>query len=292
MISIIIVNYNGCHHLTRCLNSLKSQSIEDFEVIVIDNASSDGSVKFLSQSYPWVNVIKNCENIGYGAGVNRGINASRGEFILTLNNDTDADPDFLKELLIAIESSPEVGMAAPKMLLPDGSINSTGLCISRSGAVWDRGVFEKDKGQYDMSYKVLGPCGGAALYRRTMLEEIGHFEEDYFLYYEDADIAIRACNAGWKCIFVPGSRVMHLHGATAGFQSDMYVYYISRNIIWNVVKNYPFKELVLSIPFVIGRNLAAIPYYALRGQRKVVIKAKWDAVKGLGKWWRKRKGKK
>ncbi len=288
MINIIIVNYNGLQYLDHCLSSLIQQNYRDFDVTIVDNASQDGSVAYIQEKFPWVRVVQSQENQGYGAAVNKGILKSSGEYILTLNNDTEVHPDFLRELLIAIESSPYNGMAAPKMLFPDGRINSTGLAISRSGAVWDRGIFEEDKGQYDTCTSILGPCGGAALYRRTMLESIGLFEEDYFLYYEDADIALRACNGGWKCVFAPHARVMHLHGATAGFQSDLYVYYISRNILWNVVKNYPLKELVLSLPFIIGRSLVAIPYYSLRGQGKVVLKAKLDAVRRMGEWWRKR----
>ena len=149
-------------------------------------------------------------------------------------------------------------------------------------------MFEPDKGQYDLREEVFGPCAGAALYRKEMLEEIGLFDEDFFLYMEDVDLAFRGRLAGWKCIYVPEAKVYHHHGGTAGFGSDLSVYYGNRNVIWYAIKDFPLVLLLTSLPFILARNLAVIPYYVLRGQGRVILKSKLDALKGVPGMLRKR----
>ena len=206
-ISVVVLNFNGKQYLHDCLSSLALQTCMDFEVIVVDNGSSDGSVEYLRGNFPWVKVVRNEENLGFAEGTNSGIREAKGDLILTLNNDTKADKDFIKRLIEPM-SETKVGMCASKMLFPDGRINSAGICISRSGAAWDRGMFEPDTGQYNQEEEVFGPCAGAALYRKEMLEEIGLFDEDFFLYMEDVDLAFRGRLAGWKCIYVPEAVVL------------------------------------------------------------------------------------
>jgi len=288
LISVIVLNYNGKGFLDGCLSSLASQTYSDFEVIVVDNGSRDGSPEYVKENYPWVRLAKNDENLGFAGGTNVGIRAAKGEFVITLNNDSRADSRFIEELIKPM-ADPEVGVCAAKMLFPDGRINSAGICISRSGAAWDRGMFEPDRGQYEFVEEVFGACAGAALYRREMMDEIGLFDEDFFLYLEDVDLAFRARLAGWKCLYVPGARVIHHHGGTAGVGSDLAVYYGNRNIVWYPIKDFPFRLLITSLPFIVARNLAVIPYYALRGQGGVILKSKLDALKGVVKMMEKRK---
>ena len=159
-------------------------------------------------------------------------------------------------------------------------INSTGICISRSGACWDRGMFEQDHGQYARG-EVFGPCAGAALYRKKMLDRVGLFDEDFFAYMEDADLAFRGRAAGWKCIFVPEAEVYHYHSATSGYMSDFSVYHGNRNIIWSAVKNFQGRLLWTALPWIIGRSLAVIPYYALRGHGRIALLSKLDAIRGI-----------
>jgi GT2 family glycosyltransferase len=289
MISVIIVNFNGRHFLDGCLSSLVNQSYKDFETILVDNASNDGSAAYVIDTYPWVRLIENKENRGFAGGVNDGIRSSNGEYMLTLNNDTIAEPHFVEELLKSMDKDRSLGMCASKMLFPNGRINSTGLCISRSGAAWDRGMFEEDLGQYDTEREIFGPCAGAALYRKKMLDEIGLFDEDFFLFMEDVDLAFRGRLAGWKCLYVPTARIMHSHGGTAGFKSDLSVYYGNRNLIWVPCKDYPFWLLVASFPWIMGRNLGLIFYYLRQGRGRLVLGAKMQAIKGLGLIIRKRK---
>jgi len=288
MISIVIVNYNGKHFLENCLYSLSTQTYKDYEVVIVDNASSDGSVAYIQHYYPWVKLIQSEFNSGFAGGVNQGIKNSKGKYILTLNNDTTIHTQFLEKMLECIESEDKVGSCASKMVYPDGRINSTGICVSRSGAAWDRGMLEHDENQYDEIEEIFGPCAGAALYRKEMLEEIGLFDKDFFLYFEDVDIAFRAQLAGWKCLYTPYAKVTHIHGGTAGVGSDIAIYYGNRNILWCAIKNFPLKLLLISLPWIVGRNIAIIPYYALNGKGSIILKAKISALKGLLKTIKKR----
>jgi hypothetical protein len=288
MISVVVLNFNGRQHLEGCLSSLRSQTCDDFEVIVVDNCSADGSVEFLKEKFPEFRLVVNSSNLGFAGGTNSGIRQARGEHILTLNNDTVADRRFIERLAEPMSQDPSIGMCASKMLFPDGRINSAGICLSRSGAAWDRGMFERDSGQYNLAEEVFGPCAGAALYRKSMLDEIGLFDEDFFLYMEDVDLAFRARLAGWRCVYVPDAVVHHHHGATAGFGSDLSVYHGNRNIIWYALKNFPGGFLVRSLPWMLGRNLLVLPYYALKGQGRIILKSKADAVAGAPRMLRKR----
>jgi GT2 family glycosyltransferase len=290
LVSVIIVNFNGKKFLQDCLSSLLIQTYSPFEVILVDNASHDGSIEFVQEHFPHVKIFIEKENLGFAGGSNAGIREAQGEFILTLNNDTIVPPDFIGELIKPMMQDPSVGMCGSKMVFPDGRINSTAICISRSGAAWDRGGGEPDHGQYDIAAEVFGPCAGAALYRRTMLDEIGLFDEDFFLFMEDVDLAFRARLSGWKCMYVPTARVVHVHGGTAGFRSDISVYYGNRNLVWYVVKNFPSRTLILSSPWIITRNCADIPYYFLHGKGLAIVRAKNDMMKGFLSMVRKRKG--
>lgn len=288
MVSVVILNFNGKKYLDDCITSVLAQTFRDYEVIIVDNGSSDGSVEYLETQYPWVKVVKNRENLGFAEGTNTGIRQAKGEYILTLNNDTRMDNRFLECLIRVMKSDGGVGICAPKMIFCDNRINSAGICISRSGAAWDRGMSEPDKGQYDSQQEVFGSCAGAALYRREMLEEIGLFDEDFFLYMEDVDLAFRGRLAGWKCFYVPDAKVHHVYGGTTGVGSDLSVYYGNRNILWYVVKDFPGRLLIISLPWIIGRCLAVVPYYARMGKGRIILKSKLDALRGLPRMLRKR----
>jgi len=289
LVSVIIVNYNGRKFLTGCLGAIQNQDLVPFEVIIVDNASADGSVEFIRQEFPSVRLCIQESNLGFAGGSNAGIRESKGDFILTLNNDTVVSPGFIRALVQPMIADPSIGMCAAKMVLPDGRINSTGICISRSGAAWDRGGGEEEHGQYDLPEEVFGPCAGAALYRRSMLDRIGLFDEDFFLFMEDVDLAFRAQLSGWKCMYVPAARVVHFQGGTAHARSETAVYYGNRNVLWYVVKDFPLRVLILSVPWIIGRNCGIIPYYLLSGKGLTIVRAKYDALKGIPRMLRKRR---
>jgi len=288
-VSVVIVNFNGLRFLETCLSSLARQTFKNFEIILVDNNSSDGSAGYIRERFPMVTLIETGKNLGFAGGTNTGIHASRGDYILTLNNDTITDPYLIENMVRPMASESRLGMCASKMLFPDGRINSTGICISRSGAAWDRGIFEKDSGQYDTEQEVFGPSAGAAVYRRVMLDEIGLFDEDFFIYMEDVDLAFRARLAGWKCLYVPTARVTHFMGGTIGINSDISVFYGNRNLLWHVIKNFPLRTLLMSLPWIIGRSCADIPYYISKGKGRVILKAKASAIGGIVRMMRKRK---
>lgn len=290
LVSVIIVNYNGRAYLKNCLSSLLLQSYPAIEIIFVDNGSKDGSIEYVKKEFPSIRIIENNENFGFAKGNNIGIEAAKGELIATLNNDTEVTPGWLKELVDVMDSDENVGMCASKMLFMKNPefLNSTGLCISRSGICWDRGIFERDVGQFESIEEVFGPCAGAALYRRDMLEKIGLFDEDFYAYLEDTDLAFRGRLAGWKCLYVPKAVLYHMHGGTAGFESDYTIYYGNRNVLWNTIKNFPCRLLISSLPWIIGRNIGVIPYYILKGHGKAVLRSKIDAIKGIPKMLAKR----
>jgi GT2 family glycosyltransferase len=281
LISVVVVNFNGKKYLYGCFSSLFQQTYPQMEVILVDNASTDGSIEYTQENFPHVKIISQSTNRGFAGGTNAGILAAKGDFILTLNNDTIMDSHLLEEIIQPMLADSRVGICGTKMLFPDGRINSTAICISRSGAAWDRGMGEPDKGQYDISEEVFGACAGAALYRHAMLGEIGLFDEDFFLYMEDVDLAFRAQLLGWKCIYVPTARVIHVHGGTSDPGSDTSVYFGNRNLLWYTVKNFPKRTLLIFSLWIIGRNIAVIPYYFLKSKGGTIIKAKVDSLKGL-----------
>ncbi|MGA9138887.1 MAG: glycosyltransferase family 2 protein, partial [Methanocella sp.] len=211
LVSVVIVNYNGMRFLEGCLSSLMKQSYSPIEIILVDNGSSDGSLEFVKSHYAMVKIIENDRNLGFAIANNEGIGITKGKLIATLNIDTEVTPCWVEAHVRAMASDAMIGMCSSKMLSMGDPriIDSTGLCISRSGACWDRGQYETDAGQYEETEEVFGPCAGAAMYRKEMLDKIGLFDEDFFAYMEDADLAFRGQLAGWKCIYVPEAIALH-----------------------------------------------------------------------------------
>ncbi len=288
LVSIIIVNYNGKKFLESCLTSLALVNSIDFEVLVVDNASTDGSYEEACTRFPDFSYLQLHDNLGYSAAVNAGIKKAKGEYILTLNNDIILDRNFITYIRSAMDTDATVGMCASKMIFPDKRINSTGIYISRSWAAWDRGVFQLDRGQFDQPGEVFGPNGGAGLYRRKMLEEIGYFDEDFFLFYEDLDVAFRGRLAGWRCLYNPLAVAIHHHGGTTGPNSDLSIYYAERNILWYIFKDLPVFILLIFLPLIFYRNVGVIAYVP-RDKRIIVLKAKLDGYKRIGLMMKKRR---
>ena len=272
-----------------CLDSILSQDFSDFELIVVDNASVDGTVDFIRAHYPSVRIVANHQNRGYAGGCNDGYLVSEGEYILMLNSDTILFSTCLSELDRAISSYPLCGMYAPKILYPDGTINAAGSEASLSGSAWERGKGEKDSESYNIPCEVFGPHGAAALFSREVMVKTGGFDEDFFLFVEETDLAYRARLAGYSCRYVPGAIIYHYHGGTMERRSEPALYYLHRNAIWYVIKDFPFLTLLFSLPLIAGRNILAIFYYILKGQGVIIMKAKYDAIRGMPRFIRKRK---
>lgn len=250
MISIIIPNYNGKHHLKTCFDSLRNQSFRDFEIILVDNASSDDSINFTNENYSEVRIIKLNYNTGFAKAVNEGIKRSNSEFILLLNNDTECDREFLTEMMKGVVEE-TVGSVACKMLNFDDRnfIDDAGDFIKLKGSPYARGYEERDIGQYNDSGFIFGACAGAALYRRKIFDEIGFFDEDFFAYYEDVDLSFRMQLSGYKCFYNPKAVCYHKRGSTSGAKSGFQTMLCEKNLIAVRIKNYPAALFFKCLPY-------------------------------------------
>ena len=239
LVSVIIPNWNGAAHLPTCLESLRRQTHPHGEVIVVDNSSTDGSLELLARDYPEVRILPLGENRGFAGACNAGMREARGEFVVLLNNDTEADRCWLEEIVAAFRRHPEAGIVASKMLLFDrrDTFHTAGDFYRVSGVPGNRGVWRKDEGQYDREEEVFGACGGSAAYRRGMLAQVGLLDEDFFFSCEDQDLAWQAQLAGYRCIYAPRALVYHKLSATGGGATASF--YDGRNFIYLLAKDYP-----------------------------------------------------
>jgi GT2 family glycosyltransferase len=268
-VSVIIVNFNGEKLLDDCLLSLKAQTYRDFEVIFVDNGSSDRSVPRTRELFPDARILAMNENTGFAKGNNIGIEAAGGKYIVLLNNDTKADARFLEILVQTVERDERVGMVAPKILnFFDRTIDSVGgLLFCRDGLAQGQGRGEADRGQYDYLQEALVPSGCAALYRRDMLSEIGLFDESFFAYCEDSDLGLRGVWAGWKAAAAPGAVVFHKYSATTSAYSPFKLFLVERNHYFVVLKNFPLCQLPL-IPLWSAWRFLLMACAVLRGKGK------------------------
>ncbi len=263
--SVVVVNWNRCSLLRRCLESLAAQRSPAFEVILVDNGSTDGSVEMATAQYSDVpsfalTVIRNTENFGFCKANNQGFERARGEFIALLNNDAEADPDWLASLLHAFKDKPDLGMAASKILVHEdpGIIDKAGHLIYLDGQNWGRGHGESDVGQFEEVEETLWPDGCAAMYRRAMLDRIGGFDEDLFAYGDDAELGLRARIAGWGCLYIPTAVARHHRGSTLGRLSMRRVELIERNRVLLALKHFPWSLLWLNGAYFCARLAAGI----------------------------------
>ena len=279
MISVVVVNWNRRELLRACLSSLQWQSDPDFETIVVDNGSTDGSAEVAEREFR-ARVIRNPENRGFCAANNQGIAAAAGDFIALLNNDAEAAPDWLAALRRACASRPDVGMAASKILVWEDPrrIDKAGHLIFPDGQNRGRGAGALDQGQYDREEETLWPDGCAALYRKKMLDQIGGFDEDFFAYGDDAELGLRARIAGWKCVYAPAAVVRHHRGATLGKDSARRLELIERNRVLLALKLFPWSLLCLNPLFFGARALAGL-MAARNGGGDTAYFPGWD-----GKW--------
>ncbi len=266
--SVIILNWNGREHLAGCLDSLKAQTLEAFEVLVVDNGSTDGSADYLEAEYSHlIQLIRSPENLGFAAGNNLAMARARGSYIALLNNDAVAAPDWLELTATALDDNSAAGMCAVKILNFEDRrvIDNTGHLIYRDGLNRGRGRLEIDRGQYDGETEAVFPSGCAAVYRRAMIEEIGGFDEDFFAYGDDTDIGLKGRLAGWQCLFRPEAEVYHKYSGSTGHYSPFKAFHVERNRIWIAVKYFPLTTL-LANPFYAGIRYLLQAWGALTGR--------------------------
>ncbi len=291
LLSVIIPNWNGARFLPTCLDALARQTYPGVEVIVADNASTDGSRALLDARYPAVALLRLPQNLGFTGACNAGIAAARGTFVALLNNDTEADPGWAAAVVDAFARHPQAGAVASKMLLFDrrDHIHTTGDYFTVDGRAGNRGVWQRDTGQYDREEYVFSACGGSAVYRRAMLDQVGLLDDAFFFSGEDVDLGWRAQLAGWRCLYTPAAVVYHHLAATGGGVTASY--YDGRNLIFILVKNYP-AALWRRHGLLVLRAQARLAWEALRAWRGAAARARLRGmlagVWGIPRMWRAR----
>jgi GT2 family glycosyltransferase len=307
-LTVIIVNYNGTGLLEDCLGSLKKQVFRDFEVVFVDNGSSDDSIEKAQFLFPGLKIISLPNNMGFARANNLGFAQAQGKFIVLLNNDTMVDPEFLAALVQGVESGPRVGMVAPRILnffQRDLVDSEGGLLLTPDGIGQGKNRNQKEGNRSAGTepgsvIPILMPSGCAALWRKEVILEVGGFMEDFFAYCEDADLGLRARWAGWEAVYAPEALVYHKYSRTAGSVSPKKLFFVERNHYWLAVRNFPLR-LLLQLPFwTLSRHLLMI-YASLthkgRGEAGqtgamavAFLKAHLQAVRGLGRALNGRKG--
>lgn len=304
-VSVIIVNFNRVKLLAECLGSLERQSFRDFEMIVVDNGSEDGSAGWVAENFPQAQLIANGTNRGFCEANNQGFAVARGEYFALLNNDAVADTEWLGRLVETAEAHPECGMVGSKIYVhgTKSVIDKVGHLIYWDGQNRGRGAGEIDMGQYDGDLEILWPDGCAAVYRRAMIEQCGGFDEDFFAYADDAELGLRGRQFGWSARLAPGSFVHHHRGATMGKYNLARIHLIERNRVWLALLHFPLWLLLLNPFFFLLRLVASLfasiegegeaaHFRGLRAKMELGValwKADWAALRGLGRMWRKRR---
>jgi GT2 family glycosyltransferase len=274
-IAVIIVNWNGRKFLPDCLSSISNQTYQNYRIILIDNGSSDDSVNFVRSNFPNAEIIELEKNTGFAVANNIGIRKAFEDkdvkYIVPLNNDTKVDNNFLLELVRAYQElstiqGEKVGSVAPKILKfhEDAKIDSAGILVYKDGSAINRGADEDDGERYNNSVEVFGPSACACLYSQEALEDVAYeksqtvkgsnnkqyFDEDYFAYYEDVDLALRLRLRRWKSVYAPRAKVWHIHSATGISYSPFKSFLIHRNHYYNLLKNFPFWFLMRGLLFM------------------------------------------
>ena len=267
-VTVVIPNWDGRRFLNLCLGSLRDQSLGGFETIVVDNGSTDGSRAFVEEHFPEVNVLPLGENRGIAAAFNAGIEASRAEYVVLLNNDTELDPGWLEALVDAADHHPEAGLFASRLVdFHDRRVlDGAGDAMRLSGLPYRLGHGERERGRFYSPGYVFGACAAAALYRRDMLDEVGLFDEDFVSYCEDGDLSFRAQLAGYRCFYAPGAVVYHMGSASSGGKRSPTATRLgSRNSFSLLVKNLPLSAVPRLLPFFLAGQLGRLITAAATG---------------------------
>lgn len=293
--SIVVLNLNGRRHLPPLLAHLAVQTMADFELVFVDNGSSDDSTALVEQGCAAYGIrlklIRNAHNNGFAPACNQGLALCSAPWVVMLNNDTRPEAAWLQQLLEAAHSGERVGMVASKMLRSQqpNQIDSAGIAVDWTGIAWDWRGGEPDQPDERAIVEIFGPCGGAALYARSLLESLGGFDEAFFAYLEDVDLAWRARLLGWRCLFQPQARLLHAHSSTLGDASPFKRFLLGRNKVWLLAKNLPDRDLAAHWPAIVGYDALAVGYAAARRGDFAALRGRLAGLAGLPALWPKRR---
>ena len=291
-IAVIIVNFNGKEFLGQCLESLQRQGFLNFKIIVVDNSSDDRSVDGLEERFPGVEVVRMDENVGFAAANNYAIKKAEGfQWVALLNPDAIAKPDWLLTLHIAAEKNPRYNFFGSKLIKESSpeQLDGTGDIYHLCGLAWRRDHGAVGKKNSRLAEEIFSPCAAAAMYRRDIVLEVGGFDERFFCYFEDIDLAFRLRLLGHRCLYVPNAKVGHVGSAIAGRRSDFAVYHGHRNMVWTYLKNMPSELLWRGLLQHLLVNFASLIWFSLHGQAGPIFRAKRDALLGLRQTIKQRK---
>jgi GT2 family glycosyltransferase len=287
--SIIIVSWNGRQYLEPCLNAVAAQQGVDAETIVVDNGSADGTAAFVRERFPWVRLVVLGENRGFAGGNNAGVREARGRFVVLLNNDTVPETGWLAALLRGREAGGPDALASSRIVYMHDPrvIDSAGDGLLRWG-----GAFKRHHGASveaaTESGEVFGVCGAACIVPRSVFDELGGFDEDFFVSHEDVDLSYRARLLGYPCRYVADAVVRHHGSATLGRVSPFAVFHGQRNLEWTYFKNTPASLLLRTLPGHLVYTAAAFVHFARMGMLGPFLRAKGSALAGLPGLLRKR----
>ena len=267
VVSVVIPNYNGLRFLQECFFSLQQQTLTDYEVILVDNGSSDESVGYTRVHFPEVRIVQLPENLGFCRAVNEGIRQSEAPFVVLLNNDTAVEPDFLEELMAAIKRHPKAFSCASRMVRYDerDQLDDAGNFYCALGWAYARGKGKKVD-RYQKEERIFAACAGAAIYRKAVFEKIGYFDEEHFAYLEDIDIGYRARIFGYENWYAPKAVVYHVGSGTSGSRYNQFkIRYSSRNSIYLIWKNMPLWQIVLNLPLLTAGFGIKLLFFTVKG---------------------------
>jgi len=306
-VTALVLNWNGARVVADCIRSLQAQDYPDLEILVVDNASTDGSADVVRREFPDVRLHVNARNLGFGGGNNSGINRIQTPYILMCNNDTRLAPDCVRRLVAALEDEPRAGSATPMIILAySGLVDATGIVVCPDGLALGRGRAETPDAMREPA-EVFYASDCLCLYRRAMLEDLrlpdGEiYDEDFFAYADETDMGWRAQRQGWKSLYVPDAVVYHHHAASSGSVSPFLARLVERNRIWVAVKNFPLWLLLYGVGWTLaryfwqgwgaltgrGRAGAMASEQSKVAMARVLLRAYWEAAIGLPKMCRKR----
>jgi GT2 family glycosyltransferase len=291
-VAVIVVNWNSGGLLEQCLSALREQTLRPKRVFVVDNASTDDSASRLAERHPGITLVQLGHNAGFAAANNSAARMAEGcQWIALLNPDAVPEPAWLERLITAARANPAYSFFASRLVLAGDTdrLDGAGDVYSVNGLAWRRHHGRSATTTALVPEEVFSPCAAAALYRRDAFLEAGGFDESYFCYFEDVDLAFRLRLAGHRCLYLPDAIARHVGSASTGRGSDFSVYLGHRNLVWTYVKNMPWLLLAAYLPHHILLNVVSVAWFSLRGRRRVILRAKRDALRGLPRAWRQRR---
>lgn len=294
LVSILILNWNGESILDECITSILKSEYQNYEIVVVDNNSSDRSLEVLSK-YPGLKVISNRENLGFAGGNNIGFRHCEGRYIVTLNNDIIVEPNWLTEPVRILESDNAIGIiGCRQMSYFNREVIDSLYLVPTAFLLLDRmgkgKIFHDGEEKFTTLGYTIGASGASVIYRKTLLNQLGGFDERFFAYHEESDLHLRAFASGWKCLYVPSSVVYHKGSYSFSKAKKTFFYLHERNRIWYVYKNFPASFIFKNLPVIIYRELRTFVNVAIRrGLLGTYLRARIDAFKELKQFKDERK---